>query len=107
MSEMRVGTRELKTHLSKYLRRVKAGETIIVTERGKVIGQIAPISASLEERMKALVNAGLAQWDGKKLAPYQPAIVNKSSHQISDLVSEDRDVDYLRGYQRPDETLRS
>jgi prevent-host-death family protein len=107
MNEMRVGTRELKTHLSKYLRRVKAGETIIVTERGKVIGQIAPVSQSLEERMKALVNAGLAQWDGKKLVSHQPLIVNQGPRQISDLVSEDRDVDYLSGYQRPDETLRS
>ncbi len=30
MAEMRVGTRELKSKLSEYLRRVKAGETIII-----------------------------------------------------------------------------
>jgi prevent-host-death family protein len=102
MSELRVGTRELKTHLSKYLRRVKAGETVIVTERGKVIGQIAPVSPSLEERMKVLVSAGLAQWNGKKLISYEPSVVNRGPRQISDLVNEDRDVDYLSGHERTD-----
>jgi len=43
MSELKVGTRELKNKLSEYLRRVKAGEIITVTEHGKSIGQIIPI----------------------------------------------------------------
>jgi prevent-host-death family protein len=37
---VKVGTRELKSKLSEYLRRVKGGETIVVTNRGKSIGQI-------------------------------------------------------------------
>jgi prevent-host-death family protein len=40
MNEVGVGTRELKSHLSEYMRGVKAGQSIIVTERGKVTGQI-------------------------------------------------------------------
>lgn len=102
MSDLRVGTRELKTHLSKYLRRVKAGETVIVTERGRVIGQIAPVSQSLEERMKTLVSARLVQWNGKKLVSYEPTVINHGPRQVSDLVSEDRDVDYLSGHERVD-----
>lgn len=47
MGEIHVGTRELKNRLSEYLRRVKAGETIMVTERGKIIGQIVRLKPSL------------------------------------------------------------
>lgn len=90
MNEMTVGTRELKNKLSEYLRRVKAGETIIVTERGKVIGQIMPVAATLEGRMKALAASGFLEWSGKKLKPHKPTIINTSDRQISDLISEDR-----------------
>ncbi len=90
MNETRVGTRELKSKLSEYLRRVKKGETIIVTERGKVIGQIGPVKQTVEERIWAMVDAGLADWNGKKLKPYQPRIINRSGKLMSDIVAEDR-----------------
>jgi len=95
MAEMRVGMRELKSKLSEYLRRVKTGETIIVTERGKMIGQIIPVKPTLEERMKALAEAGFLEWSGKKLKPHKPTIINRGAKLVSDLVSEGRDVDYL------------
>jgi prevent-host-death family protein len=95
MSEMRVGTRELKSKLSEYLRRVKAGETIIVTERGRTIGQIIPVKPTLDEKLRTLVDAGLAEWNGRKLKARKPRAVNRGEKQISDLVSEDRDVDHL------------
>jgi prevent-host-death family protein len=95
MAISKVGTRELKSKLSEYLRKVKAGETIIVTEHGKMIGQIIPIKPTLEEKLQAVVAAGVAEWNGKKLQPSQPAAVNRASQQIANLVAEDRDVDYL------------
>lgn len=95
MTKMRVGTRELKTKLSEYLRRVKAGETIIVTERGKTIGQIVPVKPSLEKRLMALVDSGISEWNGKKYQPNKPAARNRGSKQLSDLVIEDRDVNHL------------
>jgi prevent-host-death family protein len=92
MTELRrVGTRELKNKLSEYLRRVKAGETIIVTERGKTIGQIVPVKPTLEERLQAMVDAGLAEWNGQKLKPYKPVAVNRGPRLLSDLVVEDRE----------------
>lgn len=95
MTNMRVGTRELKAKLSEYLRRVKAGETIIVTERGKTIGQIVPVKPSLEQRLMALVDSGISEWSGKKYQPSKPAARNRGSRQLSDLVIEDRDVNHL------------
>ena len=90
MSETRVGIRELKSKLSEYMRRVKAGQTIVVTERGRPIGQIVPVKASLEERLYAMIVAGQAEWNGQKLEPYQPVAVNRGDRQVSDLVVEDR-----------------
>ncbi len=91
MAEVRVGTRELKNKLSEYMRRVKAGETITVTEHGKTIGQIVPIKATIRERIQAMAAAGQAEWNGQKLKPYRPKAVNKSGKLLSDLVSEDRE----------------
>lgn len=91
MGDMRVGTRELKNKLSEYLRRVKAGETITVTEHGKIIGQIIPVKPTVEERLQAMVAAGQLEWDGQKLPPYQPTAVNHGNRLLSDLVIEDRE----------------
>src|SRR5687768_12715330 len=38
-----VGIRELKAHLSRYLKRVRAGVRLAVTERGRTIATISPV----------------------------------------------------------------
>ena len=38
-----VGIRELKTHLSRYLKDVKEGEEILVSERGSAIARLLPM----------------------------------------------------------------
>jgi prevent-host-death family protein len=38
----RVGVRELRQNLSKYLARVKAGEELVVTERGAAVARRIP-----------------------------------------------------------------
>lgn len=54
----RVGIKELKNRLTKYLRRTKGGEEVIVTERGRPIALIQRIQSaeriqSLEARLAA------------------------------------------------------
>ena len=39
----RVGVRELRQNLSVYLRRVKLGDRLEVTERGRVVARLEPI----------------------------------------------------------------
>ena len=95
MTIAKVGTRELKSKLSEYMRRVKAGETIIVTERGKTIGQITPVKPTIQAKLMAMVDSGLAEWNGKKVRPGKPVAINRGKKQVSDLVAEDRNVDYL------------
>jgi prevent-host-death family protein len=91
MRETIVGTRELKNRLSQYLRRVKAGETVIITERGKPVGQILPIQADVTNRLKKLAEAGVVEWNGQPVPSYEPKAVNRSKQLISDLVSEERE----------------
>ena len=37
-----VGVRELKNRLSEYLRQVRSGESVLVTDRGEVIAEFSP-----------------------------------------------------------------
>jgi prevent-host-death family protein len=43
-----VGIRELRQNLSRYLDRVKAGEDLVVTERGAVVARLVPAGASAD-----------------------------------------------------------
>jgi len=42
----RVGVRELRQNLSRYLDRVKTGEALVVTEHGREIARLVPIRSS-------------------------------------------------------------
>jgi len=53
---------ELKAGLSKYLARVKRGEQVVITERGRTIAKIIPIppaEGDEEERMRELERLGI------------------------------------------------
>lgn len=55
-----ININEAKTHLSRYTKRVKAGETIILCERNKPIAEIRPIS-----KIPSVKNRKLGQLKGK------------------------------------------
>lgn len=91
MEQTVVSIRELKSRLSHYLRLTKAGESVVITERGTPIGRIVPASASTEERIDAMVKAGLAVWNGKKLASSSPVAHLRGERTVADLLIEDRE----------------
>ena len=90
MSQMTVGIRELKTRLSNYVQQVKSGATLVITERGKPVGRIVPLSPSVETRVQELVQAGLMAWSGQKLAPMAPVARTRGERMVADLLLEDR-----------------
>ncbi|MEK7704532.1 MAG: type II toxin-antitoxin system prevent-host-death family antitoxin [Myxococcota bacterium] len=59
------GVRELKAHLSSYLRDVAHGDAVLVTDRGKVVAELRPPGAELtnitpaELGYRRLVDSGL------------------------------------------------
>jgi len=80
---MQVSVRELKNHLSKYLDRVAAGESIQVERRSIPVAQLIPIGGAELTRMPEVT------WNGKKAKGGQsrPIIAGKS---VAERVLEDR-----------------
>lgn len=44
----RIGVRELRQNASRYLARVASGETLEVTDRGRPVARLTPVSASAD-----------------------------------------------------------
>ena len=61
---------KLKASLSAYLRRVKAGEEVLVSERGRPIAKLVPVDGkdSLSDHVTALAKQGLARIGSRKLS---------------------------------------
>ncbi len=53
----RIGVRELRQHASRYLARVRAGETVEVTDRGELVALLVPPAAAANARER-LIAAG-------------------------------------------------
>jgi prevent-host-death family protein len=60
---METGIRELKDNLSRYIRRVEAGERILVTAHGRVVAELVPpgqaARTSPKSRWEELIAAGI------------------------------------------------
>lgn len=91
MGEMSVGIRELKARLSTYLGQVKAGATLIITERGRPIGRIVPLRPSPQSRVEEFAQAGLVSWSGRPLRPREPVARTRGGKTLSQLLLEDRE----------------
>lgn len=86
----RVGVRELRQNLSVYLDRVKAGETLEVTEHGEPVARLTPRSAkpmSIIDQMIADGRATPATTDHRTLPP-PPKIPGRP---LSEILLEMRD----------------
>ena len=70
MSEVNVT--ELRQHLPAYLKRVRKGERIRVTARGRVIAEIGPPTATADgiEAARAHLRGSLVLYE----APFDPAV---------------------------------
>jgi prevent-host-death family protein len=55
----RIGVRELRQNASKYLDKVKAGETVEVTERGQLVALLVPPSPALTARDRLIAEGKL------------------------------------------------
>jgi prevent-host-death family protein len=89
---MVVSVRDLKNKLSAYLRRVRAGARVIVTDRGRPIAELAPIATddlAPEARLERLAAAGeLQRPRGRGLEDIEPTRVRGGA--VSRTLLEDR-----------------
>ena len=85
-----VGVRQLKENLSRYLNKVKAGESLIITDRKKEVAVILPRERAVEsEKLLRMVQRGIARWAGGKPAGMASPIPLKGKS-VSEAVLEDR-----------------
>jgi prevent-host-death family protein len=91
MGITQVSIRELKSRLSYYLRLTKAGESVVITERGTPIGRIVPSSAPVQDRIENMLQAGLILWNRKPLRPMAPVVKTRGARMVADLLVEDRE----------------
>ena len=61
---------ELKAHLSEYLNQVKAGMEVLITDRGKPVARLVPISRSknFKESLVSMEKQGLIKLGSGKLS---------------------------------------
>ena len=85
-----VGVRQLKAGLSRYLQRVRAGERITVTARGRPVAVLAPPAARpADGRVEALLLNGRVEWaGGKPRGTARPPRI--TGRPVADAVVEDR-----------------
>ena len=71
MTTERVSVGRLKARLSEFLRRAKAGEDMVVTDRGRPVARLVGLEgeSALEGRLGELVGAGLAKRPSQSLDP--------------------------------------
>jgi prevent-host-death family protein len=62
-----VGVKELKSGLSRFIARARAGEEIVITDHGKDVALMVPLSRE-RQAVKSLIRKGKATWSGGKPA---------------------------------------
>ena len=87
-SRSEVGIRDLKNGLSSYIDRVRNGEEVIVTDRGRPVARLSSLEAA-HDQLAELSTAGIgrAPTSSKRHTPRKRI---KSKGPVSDLVAEQR-----------------
>ncbi len=91
-----VGMREANMHFASYIRKVRNGAEIILTDRGMPVAMIKPLtsaSSGIEEKLAELGDSGLISLAKKPFSLPKPVICKGGM--ISDTIAElrrDRDI---------------
>lgn len=85
-----IGIRKLKENLGHYMKKVRTGERIIITDRKKEIAVIMPLEKKDKvEKIYRLIQCGAASWHGGKPKGMPGRVVSRG-RKVSDAVIEDR-----------------
>lgn len=90
MAERAVSVHELKERLSHYLRMVREGETVVVTQRGVPVVRLVPVGRTLEQQLKSLRDAGIIEWSGEKMQLSPPSSRASQGKSVAEILVEDR-----------------
>lgn len=81
-----VGIKMLKENLSAYVALAVQGEHVIITDRGREVAELGPLSPD-RQGMLALVEAGVARWSGRKPTLGEPVPIDVD---VAGAIIEDR-----------------
>jgi prevent-host-death family protein len=90
----KIGSREFKKHMGKYMRAVRGRQSLLLTIRGKVVARISPLrdlqrgSTTLDEKLMELEWQGLIRLATKPLGKFQA--VKGRGKPASQMIIEDR-----------------
>ncbi|HEX9892031.1 MAG TPA: type II toxin-antitoxin system prevent-host-death family antitoxin [Actinomycetota bacterium] len=87
---MMVGIRELRLNLSVYLRRVKNGERLEVTERGRAVAMLVPLpeGATALEQLVSSGRASAPDGDIRELLPPRGRVSTRLSEALREVREE-------------------
>jgi prevent-host-death family protein len=92
-----VGVRELKNRLSEYIRQVRSGEGVLVTDRGQVVAELTPpgqgaTDTSVPAGLAALARRGLLAIGAPAGGDLYPALrrSRRRKHTAAQLLQEER-----------------
>ena len=93
-----VGVRDLKNKLSEYLRRVRLGESVLVTDRGEVVAELLPPGQgqgdpTMPAGLRALARRGLLTLGAPAGTDLYPALKrepNERRRSVAQLLDEER-----------------
>jgi prevent-host-death family protein len=85
MGNPAVGVRELRQNLSVYLRRVQAGEALEVTDRGRPVAMLVPLTkpSTAVERLVASGRASPSEGDLIELGPPSGRVSKRLSRALA------------------------
>ena len=91
-----VGIRELKNRLSEYIRLVRDGERVLVTDRGVIVAELRPPGTSVEDDPYPLLTAAERKGKVRIGAPNRPDLYPKFEKVTPDGLAQDL-LDWSRG----------
>ena len=87
------GIKELKNNLSRYLTRVKSGEEVLITDRGKTFARIVQEEASnksIRADLSPLIAMGLIKLPSRKINKRSLSPIQVPGKPASEMVLENR-----------------
>jgi prevent-host-death family protein len=90
---IRAGIKEVKNNLSRFLSQVKAGEEVLITERGKPVARIIKENSKrldIRSALGPLIDRGLVVLPNVRLKKGDLLFLKASGKSVADMVIEDR-----------------
>ncbi|MEW5934176.1 MAG: type II toxin-antitoxin system prevent-host-death family antitoxin [Bacillota bacterium] len=87
-----MAVRELRDHLSRWLRHVKGGESLLITEHNRPVATVVPVRPPVPDGIVELVSTAVASWKefgAKPRGCTDPPLV-RGRRTLASMVAEDR-----------------